>query len=364
MTRNEHQSAERPKERLTSIAGRPDGGPIDFHVGLYTRGYEVALDQGHIEADLATEERLATFAETSAKCLAAATYDPAGNVADRLMEEAHQRNLNMLGRLEQEVQHARAALRERERELAALGTRPLAPETPLLLGVLGTLAISVTTTATFHDVIFAKLLTSHEQAFIAAGLCGMLLAGAIVWGILSSAAHEGSGPQEWFWTVVGCLFGLAQLLLRFGSVHTERGRYIAYGLAGIEVAVVLGLELFARGHRQSWRAFRQTIAGYEAAEQQVGAARAFLRDRATDLQGCQDRIGEHQRAVTERESLVRSTPLVCDVARETVLMGYAHGRAANRGHLHGSITPTPSRQEILARLGGAPSATSPLVKRS
>ena len=331
------------------IFGRPTGDPITFYGSFYDYGHKYALDQGADERQAEVEERLRSFAGQSALCLAASPYDPEGNPADRLSEERHERDLADLRDREQEVAHARAELRDRERDLAGKEERER-PEAPSLIALLAVLAIAVTMTLTFHDLVFAKLFAATIQAVLAAAVCGIFISGLVAWGTLAAAKHESSILIHCLSVGICLLFSLALLFLRMGGAHGERDHWIAYGFAGIELASLLVVEVFAYGLRREWKRFRETHRDRSLALQHVETARGFLEDRVADRDACRKRLLDHDEAVAERESSVKSASLVASAAEEAIVLGYRHGLAANQGHLFGNITLRPTREEVLERL--------------
>jgi hypothetical protein len=268
------------------------------------------------------------------------------------MEEAHQRALVQLKKLEQQVEHGRAALRDRERELAALGDPPVHPPAPWVIGLLGTLGIAATMVLTFHDIIFARLVAATDRALILSGLFGLPFAALVVWGLISDAEHERAKWTHWIWVGVVLLFGMALVLIRSSGGHSDADRLLGYGLAGLEMVSLIIIELFVHGLRLRFARYREERGAFAVAEQHVAVAKNHLADRLQDYEACRAELREHDRQVSERESLVRSTPLAVAASREAVLLGYEHGLAAMQGHLHGASTRLPERDEIVARLSG------------
>lgn len=346
------------------VFGRPNGDPITLETGLFDQGFRQAQDRGIDQASPEDEEILSAFAEAAAECNSAASYDPTGNPADRLMEEARERNLAELAALEQQAAHARADLRDRERELAACGRHPVEPAAPLMVALFGVLGISVTMTLTLHDIIFAKLFQATHQALLAAGLCGAVLSGLVVWGMLDGARYETSRATHCVLIAICLLFGAALLALRLGGAGSDLGKWIACGFAALELAALLMVEVHAQRLGRAWRRWDKEQTVFAVAEERVNKERTYLDGRLADRDGCRARLREHDEAVAERESLVKGAARVRESARRAILMGYRHGIAANQGHLHGRAARRPTKEEVLEQLSeGIPLENHPLPKK-
>jgi hypothetical protein len=139
------------------------------------------------------EMRAATreLAEGAAERLGAAPYRPDENAYDAKEEAADAREAERECQIEQSLSYARAAVRERRQELAALGPEPVPPETPWAIGLLGALGMALSVTFTFHDLFFVRLLGAGVRALVVSFVCGAVLSGFMTFGLLWSARSEG-----------------------------------------------------------------------------------------------------------------------------------------------------------------------------
>lgn len=354
------EALQREAEKLSTPTEPSDSRAIRFHAGLYRHGYQVAREQGDELANSDTEKQLASFASSAAKCLQTSAYDPAGNSADRCLEEQRQRDLTQVKEVEHQIKHARARLREDEDDLAKHGEAPAAPAAPLLVGLLSALAVAITLAFALHDLVTVKLIHVTERALIAAGFCATVLAAAIVLGMLSSIRNTADHDKDRRWLFGSLLFSSSLLLMRL-SVAKETPQYlIAFGFAGSELAILLVLDALTQGLRARRRQYEAEQKAYTAAERKVAVSMRYLDERQRELSECNRRVAAHDRQLAEREELLRTAPAIAEAAREAIILGYHHGVAANRGYLNGSKIRPPSDDEIIARLSGyRPVAASP-----
>jgi len=330
--------------------GRPDGTPITFYVGQFEGGYTQAVASGKNERDPKTEQQGAAFAENSARALGAAAFDPENNAADRHIREHREREVAKLALIEEQIQHAAVARRDAERALADEGDPPERPETPYLVGLLGALGIAVTITLTLHDLVFVRVFDVPEQAITASAVCGLLISGLSVYGLLGSARHPLSLPAHGFYVGLCALFGVSLLALRLGAGSTERDKWIGVGFAGLELVAVLIVELYTYGLRQRWQAYESSAASYAKAAAAASAAAAYEADRLQARSALQEEIDLIESKIAKRESLVRSTPLVVAAARDSWILGYLHGIEGNRAHLVSGRTIRKLNSEEIAAL--------------
>jgi len=344
----------------TEIFGQPNNDPISIYIGLWKRGFDLAVDQGIEVIRPEDEQMLAAFAEAAADCNSAAPFDPEKNVADRYAEERRQHDLAELERAEQEVAYANAAYRDRVRERADLGRRPVEPPPPILAWLVGILGLSIAMILALHDLVFAKLFPETGQAMVAATACGMVIAGLVVWVVLDGAKFEQPLALHVGLILVCLGFGAALLALRLGAAKGDKDLWVAYGFTGLEVVSMLLLEIYANGLRREWRRFFKEDMAFAVADEHVAAAEEHRTERLEYLSLCRDRVNRHDQAVAKRESLVRAAELNRKSAREAYTAGHRCGAAWNHGHLHGTALRRPTREEILEQLG----ARIPLVRRS
>ena len=298
-----------------------------------------------------TETRLADYAEQSAEALGAAPYDPSGNAADRIFEDARLRDLAELQLVKEQAQEARAQVGQKERDAADAGPRTAPPPFPAMVAVLGMLGISITLCLTFHDLVFASLLSDSAQAIMASFLCGALIAGLITWGLLAGAQHEGSERTHWGWMALGLLFGVGLLLMRLSASTSSGEQVLAWGFAILEVSAVLILELFAYGLRREWRTYRERNDVVLVREEQVAAAQRAWEDRKAATEELERRIAEREEASRKREGVARALGAVRNSARSAIVAGYRTGIEANRARLRGASVTRPTTKEIRGLLG-------------
>lgn len=348
---------------VTSEGNEVEGKPsedvrVRVFTGLYEDGFKVGMDEGRKNPDPKTEERLAAHAETSAKCLTAAPYDHAGNIADSHTEEHRKRLLEEDNDRAEEIEHATAEVRDKDREKASLPQPEQPSGTPYALGSICTAGISATTAPTLHDVFFAKLIPDSVDALTASWVAGVVLAGGIVMSLLSSAKHRVARWAGWIGLAAGIGFGFAFLALRLASATTEQERFVALGLAILEFVALLVVELKAHGIRREWEAYRQDTPALATAEAKLTAAKTYLEGRIAARNECRRQIEAIEQRVARRESLVRSAKVIMEAAKAAVLMGYHHACSATRGNLTRGPVGVPTREEIKERLRRNPIVAS------
>lgn len=332
------------------VDGRPGEDLIPLEADIHQKGYHQACRSGDIDENPQTVERLIALAEESASRLAAAPYDPAGNLADGHHEAARQRALVDLTERRQQEAYARVAVTDRRCELAAHGPAPEEPRFPILVGLLGMLGVALTLTITFHDLVFVRVLPGGAQAIVASFLSGLILAGTVTWGLLAGASHEGSERSHWGWMLIGLAFGAGLLLMRLSVARTDGERLLGYGFAIAEVVAVMVLELFASGLRREWARYRRELGPFVAAQQQVAVAEQRHAALEEGLAASEERVAALDHEVRVRESLVRANGAIRSAARAAILAGYRRGIDENRGHRAGFADRPPTKDEILARV--------------
>ena len=338
------------------VDGRPDEDDlVVVETDLRQLGHRMARFAGRrssIEEELDSVQLLA---DEAAAAQGAAPFEPDHSFADRLAQDEYERDLLERQPLVQQVEHARADLRERRAELAALAPEPEPPRLNWLFPVLAAAAISVTLALTLHDLVFARMFSASggsSKALVFSLLCGALL-GAIPAGhAFYSASYPDS--KRWLAEAVGrilvvTLFATSLLVLRLGVAESEAGKMLAWGFAILEFSLGGFLELFALGLRRRWQQFRADNTDWCAADQAVAMAELHVAERRSDLARHEARLAQHLERVRRREHLVRAAPARRAAARAAAHEGYFRGLAENNGHLNGFASEPPTRASVQAR---------------
>ena len=310
-------------------------------------------------------------------------FAPERNAGDRIALARHEVDTAEEPGLNQSVAHARAALRDRRMELAALGPPPEPPGSMLLAGLLGALAIALTLALSIHDLVFARVLGGQVAPLIAAFVASTILASALVFGLLqASGTHPSwevdteSGSlvptrsfRDWKWTAVGLAFGAALYCMRASALVTVQERWLAVGLALYEVVAITVLELYAGSWRAAQAQFLERDGTYSAAQAQVQVADTWLVGREVLLRACRASIEAFQREVEDRDAEPRLVP---DSSKKDPAPSPGRGQspAPPAAPAHPTVVPSttedeviwhaaPAQSRLFARVPGRPTHLEP-----
>lgn len=213
----------------------------------------------------------------------------------RLPPAADRQNLlweRAVARLDQHerwLTHARAALRDRRQELAALGEEPVGPATPVLAAVFSTGAIALSFTLPLHDIVFARVLPLPEQALFAAFAAACLVSGATTTTALGGAGLvlREKAPRLGAGALAALLLAAALLLLRLAGTTEVAQWMLAAGFSVLELACVLLVETYAHRLAEANLQHRHDREVWLAAQAQIDVARDEVAIAERELQSCE-----------------------------------------------------------------------------
>lgn len=219
-----------------------------------------------------------------------------------------ERTIARLDQHERWVTHARAALRDRRQELAALGEEPVGPAAPVLAAIFSTGAIALSFTLPLHDIVFARVLALPEQALLAA-----FAAACLISGVTTTTALGGAGlvlreraPRLGAGALAAVLLAAALLLLRLAGTNEVAQWMLAAGFSVLELACVLLLETYAHRLAEANLEHRHDREVWLAAQAQIEIARDEVAIAERELQSCDRAV--RGLAVDQRHQPTRPTP--------------------------------------------------------
>ncbi len=314
-----------------------DGELIRLEVDLETHGEQVARQSGRHDPDPAALGALDDEADAAAARFASLPYAPETRASDAMYHEKFEALLVRHALLLQRVDYAAAMVRDSERARSALGALLPEPETPWLVGLLGTCGMALSLGLALHDVVFGSIFVDPSQALVASLTAGALLGAVASVGMLSAARHVGAKtPWEvWGWFTLGIVFAGAVGLLRYWLGEP----LLAWGYAGIELVSVLAVKLCAVSLHRDVVASEVQRRGASAADMQVAGARAHHDECVASLERCGASLEAHRRHAQRRDFRAELTEAVKAGARTAVRVGYLRGIARNVGYLDGREIP-------------------------
>ncbi|MCK6501930.1 hypothetical protein L6R53_00755 [Myxococcota bacterium] len=357
-------SLDRPQgpPSMPDLSGLVDGKPGDeallIYTGLHQWGRETALWSGALRPDPVLLKALIAEAMAAADRLAAASYDPAQNAADGLMQARYLEQVQLALETRDRIAQAERLTDEKRAARASLGEEPQRPDDRVVL-VVGTLATAIPVGLALHEGATRLWLDDPAAAFAAAA-GATLLAALPVTTLVRSAAVEtpDERPMRGLWLgVCGALAGVVYLVAasaaQDGADHLRAASY-ALGAGLCLVATALYTYGVARSHAR----YRERRAPWMAATQAIHAAERREAEARGALADCEAKIAEHDEQVRRREHHRRQAELIRKAAGQAVEAGYLAGIAENRGE-GGASVRAPTTREVREHQGLPQSTPTP-----
>ncbi len=301
---------------------------------LIVYGLEEALKTGALEPNEEVLQAIQEHARASARAAYRETYDPNLHHHDRLSDEEYKKLLRDRELTELAEMHALAALGDSEREVARTpaGTAPREPSP--ILTVSAVVAVMITVAPTLHDFVF---ITGDDiMSWTLSMLCGLFLGLMVTLMILSDVDQSGQrSAYNWIGIGAGIFMCLALCAIRLKGAATTGDYIFAFGLSGIEAAIVLALEGVAMSRRSAQRNYQEKQAALNQTTRLRDAALAHLeriRERLTEIG---DRIRGHIGYVEDRSTRNLHINEIEAAAVKAASAGYLSGISENRGRVLG-----------------------------
>ena len=315
---------------LENVLSRSAPGPIlEMQTGLFALGLNRAQQSGTTEPRPDDIRSLEAHARAMARDTYRDKFDPKHNFHDRMMESEYQKLLIDRKAAEDTEQHASANVRDAEDKLARTPKAGVKPTVHPLLVTAAILVLAVTVAPTLHDFVFYGLddLLAWFLAFVSSAFVGALITCAILNGRRTA--------WQWLGMAAGIAMGLGLGLLRLSSASETSEVLYAMSFTIVEIAVVVLLEWFALGLRNSedlWNVCH-------TAESE---AIAHLENAQAELSRCQTRIKNQNNAISEKILYVEdrhnrnlNVTELESLAVKAVLDGYNAGISENIGRVRG-----------------------------
>lgn len=333
-----------------NIDGKPGTEEILVYTGFFQYGREIAIWSGALQVQPDVVDSARNMAQSAAGRLAAAAYDPKGNIADAGQKERIDAVLSRIGPLRARIVAAEQLTDKQRSARSLLGEEPRRPEERLVM-VLATVGTAVPVGLSLYEGP-ARTWLDEPEATIAAVVGALVLSALPVITLVRSASvdtPEDRGMHRMWLGACGAL-SVVVYLVAAGAAQDggDHLRALSYALGAGLCLLVTGL--FTYGLARSYRLFREKRPAWAAATQQIEAAERRESQLRSELAGCEAKVADHDERVRQREHFRRMTELVRRAAENAVVAGYNAGIAENRGEGGASVrAPTPV--EVRKHLG-------------